>query len=279
MSDPVFIVDAERLGAADRIVLDGDEGRHAAVVRRIRTGEAVELTDGSGNVARCVVVAADRAGLVCEVRERTEEPPAAPRIVVAQALPKGDRGEIAVETMTEVGVDEIVPWFAQRMVTRWQGDRGNRALRRWQVTAREAAKQSRRAWLPDVADPVTTAVLAQRLAGAEQAIVLHEDAAEPIGDLPLPVTGEVVLVVGPEGGITPDELAVFDAAGAVRVTLGPTVLRTSTAGTVAAAVVFSRTARWRDAPGRRWSWGATRPGSSVSRTSAGDLPHRTGRPR
>jgi 16S rRNA (uracil1498-N3)-methyltransferase len=223
-------------------------------VRRIRTGEAVELTDGSGNVARCVVVAADRSGLVCEVRERAEEPPAAPRIVVAQALPKGDRGEIAVETMTEVGVDEIVPWFAQRMVTRWQGDRGDRALRRWRATAREAAKQSRRAWLPAVTDPVTTAVLAQRLSGAEQAIVLYADATQPIGDVPLPKTGEVVLVVGPEGGITPDELAVLDAAGAVRVRLGPTVLRTSTAGTVAAGVVLSRTGRWHGGPDRRRPW-------------------------
>jgi 16S rRNA (uracil1498-N3)-methyltransferase len=254
VSDPVFIVDAERLGAADRIVLDGDEGRHAAVVRRIRSGETVELTDGRGNVARCVVVAADRSGLVCEVRERAEEPPAAPRIVVAQALPKGDRGEIAVETMTEVGVDEIVPWFAQRMVTRWQGDRGDRALRRWRATAREAAKQSRRAWLPAVTDPVTTAVLAQRLSGAEQAIVLYADATQPIGDVPLPKTGEVVLVVGPEGGITPDELAVLDAAGAVRVRLGPTVLRTSTAGTVAAGVVLSRTGRWHGGPDRRRPW-------------------------
>jgi 16S rRNA (uracil1498-N3)-methyltransferase len=247
----MFIVDTERLSAADRIMLDGDEGRHAAVVRRIRPGETVELTEGRGNVARCVVVAADRSGLVCEVWERAEVPPAAPRIVVAQALPKGDRGEIAVETMTEVGVDEIIPWFAQRTVTRWRGDRGDRALRRWRATAREAAKQSRRAWLPEVADPVTTAVLAQRLAGAEQAIVLHEDATQPIGDMAMPKTGEVVLVVGPEGGITPDELAVFDAAGAVRVALGPTVLRTSTAGTVAAAVVLSRTGRWRAGPDRR----------------------------
>jgi 16S rRNA (uracil1498-N3)-methyltransferase len=249
----MFIVDPERLSATDRIVLDGDEGRHAAVVRRISRGEAVELTDGRGNVARCVVVAADRSGLVCEVRERAEEPPVAPRIVVAQALPKGDRGEVAVETMTEVGVDEIIPWFARRTLTRWQGDRGDRALRRWRETAREAAKQSRRAWVPEVADPVTTAALARRLSCAELAVVLHEEANLPIGDLQPPGLGELVLVVGPEGGIAPDELAVFDAAGAVQVSLGPAVLRTSTAGTVAAGVMLSRTARWRDGPGRRGS--------------------------
>lgn len=275
----MFIVDAERLRGAERIVLDGDEGRHAAAVRRVGRGETVELTDGRGNLARCVVVAADRSGLVCEVRERGGEPPAAPRIVVAQALPKGDRGEVAVETMTEVGVDEIIPWFARRTVTRWRGDRGDRSLRRWRATAREAAKQSRRAWVPEVADPVTTAALARRMSGADLAVVLHQEAGRPIGDLPLPEIGDVVLVVGPEGGITSDELAEFDAAGAVQVNLGPAVLRTSTAGTVAAGVVLSRTGRWRGGPGRYRSWGATRPGSSASRTSAGDPPRRTGRPR
>jgi 16S rRNA (uracil1498-N3)-methyltransferase len=275
----MFIVDAERLRGAERILLDGDEGRHAAVVRRLGRGETVELTDGHGSVARCVVVAADRSGLVCEVRERAEEPPPTPRIVVAQALPKGDRGEAAVETMTEVGVDEIVPWRAQRAVTRWQGDRGDRALRRWRSTAREAAKQARRAWVPEVADPVTTAALARRLSGAALAIVLHEEADRSIGDLPLPDLGELVLVVGPEGGITPDELAAFDSAGAVQVNLGPAVLRTSTAGTVAAGVMLSRTGRWRDGPSRHRSWSASRPGSSESRTSAEDPPHRTGRPR
>jgi 16S rRNA (uracil1498-N3)-methyltransferase len=245
MSAPMFIVDGERLRAADRVTLDGDEGRHAAVVRRIAAGEVVELTDGRGHLARCVVAASDRTGLVCDVRERVDMPLPTPRVVVAQALPKGDRGELAVETMTEVGVDQILPWFAQRCVTRWRGDRGAKALRRWRTTAREAAKQSRRVWLPDLPEPVTTPQLADRMATAALAIVLHEEAVDPLGTVRLPAQGEVVLAVGPEGGVAPDELAAFAAAGAVQASLGPTVLRTSTAGTVAAGIVLSRTRRWR----------------------------------
>lgn len=244
MSAPIFLVDRERLGSGERIMLDGDEGRHAAVVRRIEPGEQVDLTDGRGRLAHCLVVAADRTGLVCDVVERIDVPRAAPRIVVAQALPKGDRGELAVETMTEVGVDEIVPWSAQRCVTRWQGERGAKSLRRWRSTAREAAKQARRAWLPVVADPATTAELVARLRGATVGVVLHEAATTRLADVEPPDDGEVVLVVGPEGGVAPEELDAFTAARALQVGLGPTVLRTSTAGTVAAGVVLSRTGRW-----------------------------------
>jgi 16S rRNA (uracil1498-N3)-methyltransferase len=147
--------------------------------------------------------------------------------------------------MTEVGVDEVVPWLAQRCVTRWQGDRGARALRRWRTTAREAAKQSRRAWLADVTEPATTAQLADRMSAAALPIVLHEEASGPLSGVELPAEGEIVVAVGPEGGVAPDELDAFTAAGARLASLGPTVLRTSTAGTVAAGVILSRTARWR----------------------------------
>ena len=244
MSAPVFIADPVALHASDRVLLDGVEGRHAAVVRRIAVGELVELTDGRGHLARCVVVTADRNGITCDVQARSTVPEPQPRIVVAQAIPKGDRGETAVETMTEVGVDEILPWSAARCIVRWKGDRGEKALRRWRSTAHEAGKQSRRAWLPDVGELTSTTALAERLRGAAVGIVLHEEAAEPLGAVPLPEQGEIVLVVGPEGGITPDELAVFEAAGAVVARLGPTVLRTSTAGTVAAGVLLARTGRW-----------------------------------
>lgn len=225
-------------------MLDGDEGRHAAVVRRTQPGERVELTDGAGHVAWCVVTSADRSGLICEVESRYDVPPPAPRVVVVQALPKGDRGESAVETLTEVGVDEIVPWSAARCITRWKGERGEKALRKWRSTAREAAKQSRRAWLPYINDPATTAAVADRLASSALGIVLHETADDGLAAVPLPDDGEILVVVGPEGGVTPYELAAFTAAGAAVTRMGPTVLRTSTAGTVAAGVILSRTARW-----------------------------------
>jgi 16S rRNA (uracil1498-N3)-methyltransferase len=248
MSAPVFLVDRERLRASDRIVLDGAEGRHAAVVRRIGVGEAVELTDGFGHVARSVVVDADGSGLTCDVRTRIDVPAPTPRVVVVQALAKGDRSELAVEMMTEVGVDDIVPWPARRAIVHWTGERGAKALRRWRSTAREAAKQSRRAWLPVVTEPSTTEQVAERLTAAASALVLHEGAASPLGAVDPPDTGEIVLVVGPEGGIAPDELDVFTAAGAMPVSVGPTVLRTSTAGAVAVGVLLSRTSRWAVTP-------------------------------
>ncbi len=132
---------------------------------------------------------------------------------MVQALAKGDRGELAVETMTEVGVDEIVPWRASRCVARWEGERGAKSLGRWRATAREAAKQSRRPWLPVVTEPATTAQVAERLAGAALAVVLHEEAVAPIAQVPVPRVGEIVVVVGPEGGIAPDELAAFAERG------------------------------------------------------------------
>ncbi|PZF80415.1 16S rRNA (uracil(1498)-N(3))-methyltransferase [Jiangella anatolica] len=248
MTAPVFLADAAALRAADVVVLDGDEGRHAAVVRRIEVGETVELTDGAGQLARCLVVGVSKQGLTCEVVARVEVPEPRPRVVVAQAIPKGDRGETAVETMTEVGVDEILPWSAQRCMVRWTGERGDKALRRWRSTAREAAKQARRAWLPVVGDPVGTPGLAGRVAGAALAVVLHEEASEPLGAVNIPADGDILLVVGPEGGLAPEELDALATAGAVVARLGPTVLRTSTAGTVAAGIVLARTPRWTTRP-------------------------------
>ncbi|QFG25648.1 16S rRNA (uracil(1498)-N(3))-methyltransferase [Actinomadura sp. WMMB 499] len=243
MSPPVFLAAADAL-ERDRVVLDGPEGRHAATVRRLRPGERVDLTDGEGLLAECVVTAADRVSLTLEVAARHREPPPSPRLVVVQALPKGDRGELAVETMTEAGVDEIVPWAAARCVTQWRPDRREKALNRWRNAAREAGKQARRSRLPQLPDLASTAAVAGRLAGASAALVLHEDAAEPLSAVRPPADGEIVLVVGPEGGITEDELAAFGAAGGRPVRLGPTVLRTSTAGVAAAAVLLAATGRW-----------------------------------
>ncbi|WP_211198991.1 16S rRNA (uracil(1498)-N(3))-methyltransferase [Phytoactinopolyspora limicola] len=228
----------------DQVSLDGAEGHHAAVVRRVGVGERVDLTDGAGHVARCIVIAADRRGLTCEIQDRFDVPAPQPRLVAVQAVPKGERGEIAVETMTEVGVDEIVPWSAARCVVRWKAERATKALGRWRSTAREAAKQSRRAWLPQVGELASTRQVADRLREAALAVVLHEEASVGLGAIDLPDTGDVVVVIGPEGGVAPDELDTFAAAGAVAARLGPTVLRTSTAGTVAAGILLSRTRRW-----------------------------------
>jgi 16S rRNA (uracil1498-N3)-methyltransferase len=242
VSRPFFLV--ESLPAGSRYTLDGAEGRHAAVVRRLGAGEELVLADGRGGTASAVVTAAGQGGLAVSITGRAYAGPADPRLVVVQALAKGDRGELAVQAMTEAGVDEIVPWAARRCVVEWRGERGARAWQRWVSTAREAAKQARRPWLPQVGPAASTRAVADRLGAGAGSLVLHEDAAARLSTIELPAAGEIVLVVGPEGGIAPEELAAFEAAGARPVRLGDTVLRTSTAGVAALAVLSARLGRW-----------------------------------
>ncbi|MEU1570576.1 16S rRNA (uracil(1498)-N(3))-methyltransferase [Streptomyces collinus] len=245
MTAPVFVVEHFDAGGGGRYVLDGPEGRHAVSVKRLRAGEDVVLTDGAGRWADCVVLDTEgKDRLILQLDSVSEEPAEEPRVTVVQALPKGDRGELAVETMTEVGVDAIVPWAAARCITQWKGDRGVKALGKWRATAREAGKQSRRVRFPQVAEAATTKQVAALLAGADFAAVLHESGDAPLATADLPATGEIVLVVGPEGGVAPEELALFEEAGAQAYRLGRSVLRTSTAGTAAAAVLLARTGRW-----------------------------------
>lgn len=245
MTAPVFLADPETLaGAGDVVVLDGPEGRHAAVVRRLRAGEPVVLTDGRGRSADCVVVEASRSGLVCQVHGWRTTPPPSPRLVVVQALPKGDRAELAVQMLTEVGADVIVPWAAARCVVQWRGERATKALQRWRSHAREAAKQARRSWVPEVPDLAGTDDVAALLRTSALPLVLHEDAERALPAVEVPTAGDVTVVVGPEGGLTDEEVARLTGAGATAVRLGTSVLRTSTAGVVAAAALLSRTRRW-----------------------------------
>ncbi len=246
MTAPVFVVDRFDTDPGDRrYVLDGPEGRHAVSVKRLRSGEGVVLTDGAGRWAEGEVEATEgKDRLIVRLGRLVEEPEESPRLTVVQALPKGDRGEVAVETMTEVGVDAIVPWAASRCITQWKGERGLKALGKWRATAREAGKQSRRVRFPGVADAATSKQVASLLAEAEFAAVLHESGTEVLATAELPASGDIVLVVGPEGGVSPEELALFARAGAKPYRLGRSVLRTSTAGTAAAALLLGRTGRW-----------------------------------
>jgi 16S rRNA (uracil1498-N3)-methyltransferase len=244
VSLPFFWYDGLRTAApGDRLEVAGDEARHAHV-KRLRAGEQVVLTDGAGTSATVSVVAVEKTSMTVSVDDVSTTDPELPRVVVVQAIPKGDRGELAVEMLTEVGVDVIVPWAASRSVAVWRGDKATKAQARWRTTAREAAKQARRTWFPEVADMVDTSEVAALLQGASVPVVLHEAASGPIADLPVPGRGEIVVVVGPEGGISEDELAQFSAVGAEPVRLGTSVLRTSTAGVAATAALLART-RWR----------------------------------
>lgn len=248
MSAPLFVVDGAGARAAavgQEITLSGAEGRHAVSVSRVEVGERIDLGDGAGRVLATVVERIEGSDrLIARVLEVVDLPPSRPHVVVVQALPKGDRGEAAVQTLTEVGVDEIVPWTAERCIARWVGDRAVRGRAKWTAAAHAAGKQSRRAHFPVVGKVADTAAVEARIRRAVTAMVLHEEATQRLHGVNLSAEGEILLIVGPEGGVSPAELSRFSEAGAVPVRLGPSVLRTSTAGTVAAGIVLSRTARW-----------------------------------
>jgi 16S rRNA (uracil1498-N3)-methyltransferase len=241
MTPPLFLLDP--LPAEESFLLTGDEGRHAARVRRLAVGESLRVGDGHGAVADCMVTELLVDGLRCSVLARRTEPRPQPWVVVVQALPKGDRGELAVAMLTELGVDEIVPWAAERSIAQWRDARGVKALEKWRRTSSEAAKQSRRVRVPVVAELANTAQIAERL-HAGTGLVLHERASALLAEAVLPSDGKLVLVVGPEGGISDDELGAFASSGALAVRLGEAVLRTSTAGVAALAALSPRLGRW-----------------------------------
>lgn len=249
MTLPLFLLDPGRASAArvgGPVVLDGAEGRHAVTVRRIGVGERVLLTDGRGRVLEVEVTGTEPTVLTSRVLAARSEPEPRPRFVLVQALAKGGRDEDAIEASTELGVDEVVPWQAARSIVRWRGEKATKALAKWESVVVAAAKQSRRARVPVVSPAVTTAEVTARCRPGALVLVLHEDASERLSELrtdDLDRVDEIDLVVGPEGGIGPEELEALAAAGARPVRLGPTVLRTSTAGPAALAVLASRV-RW-----------------------------------
>lgn len=246
--------------AGELAVLGGEEGFHAATVRRIRPGEQVLLGDGAGVLATCQVEQASRDQLTARVVERRTVPPPAPPVTVVQALPKSERSELAIELATEAGADAFVAWQADRCVARWDGPRAAKGLRRWQSVARAAAGQSRRAHVPPVDGVLSTAELVswvrEQVTGGTTVLVLHDAAGAGLPSVSAATA--LALVVGPEGGITDVELTALTDAGAVAARLGPTVLRTSTAAAVALGALGVLTPRWATAAGEPLGPGSTR---------------------
>ncbi|WP_314037952.1 16S rRNA (uracil(1498)-N(3))-methyltransferase [Dietzia sp. CH92] len=234
------------------VVLDGPEGRHAGSALRVRPGEAIRVGDGRGAVADCVVTTTSSGRVEAEVVSRLDVPRPTPEVTVVQALPKSERSELAVELATEAGADRIVPWQAERCVSRWTGPKVDKGRAKWANAARAAAKQSRRAWEPEIGDLVDSTALAALVASevdaGARALVLHEEGATGFADAVTaagPVR-RVLVVVGPEGGVSDAELGALTAAGAGPVILGPEVLRTSTAAAVALGALGVLTPRWSD---------------------------------
>ena len=242
MTDPLFLIDLgpELPAPGAQVALTGEEGRHAAVVRRIRVGETVVLSDGQGRGLRGTVSESSKTGLTVDVVDQLISEPGPVRFVAVQALAKGDRSELAIEMLTEMGIDEIVPWQSSRSIVKWTAERGAKSLARWRSTVREATKQSRRLRIPEVSEPVNTADLVRRIGTADVAVILHEDADQPLSAIAVPESGEVLMIIGPEGGIAPEELNSFQQAGGALVSLGEGVLRTSTAGLAALATLKLR---------------------------------------
>ena len=227
------------------IAIEGAEAKHIVSVSRTRAGEALTVSNGCGLVVDGTVTSAEPSRVVARVDAVTRVEPQRPRLVLVQALAKGDRDELAVQASVELGVDEVVPWQASRSVSRWQGDKAVKGVQRWRTIVREATKQSMRAWLPDVSAPATTADVTSR-ARTDRVLVLEPGAATRLSDIRI-VSGDdrdIVVVVGPEGGIAPDESERLAEAGAEAVRLGSSVLRTSSAGPAALAVLNVALGRW-----------------------------------
>lgn len=235
MTEALFLADFREPRPGDELTLAGDEGRHAVAVRRITVGETIMLADGAGTAVRGPVLSTDKASLIMRVEDVLRTPVDRVRFIAAQALAKGDRAELAVEMMTELGVDEIVPWQASRSIVKWVPDRAERHLARWRSSAREATKQSRRYRVPVVTVPMSTRELALRIPETALTLLLDESAEGALASLELPSAGDVMVVIGPEGGIAPEELAALVAAGGIAVRISDGILRTSTAGVVALA--------------------------------------------
>jgi len=255
MSAPVFLADGADLSTYEQgatFYLDGEEGRHAGVVHRRTRGENIDIVDGAGIRLRCIIDSVDQGHLTLTVAENIVESPHKFEFVLVQALAKGDRDEMAIEAATEVRIDGVVPWQADRSIVVWRGPRAAKSQARWVATIRAATKQARRAQIPWVGEPADSKALGKLVATTVEAgghaIVLHEEATMPIGNIELTALEgtrtRVLLIVGPEGGMTEREVETLTAAGAKLGRLGPHVLRTSTAGPVALSVLSHTTGRW-----------------------------------
>ena len=255
MTLPVFLSEdltpsLDALSVGEAATLAGAEGRHAASVRRIGAGEWVDVVDGAGLRGTCEVSGSDKSSLSLVVRTLVREDTPRPEVILVQALAKGGRDEAAVEICTEIGIDRVIPWASQRAIVQWKGPKADKGRAKWEGVARAAAKQSRRAFVPTVEGVMDSRELTSWVASltdeAGVAFVCHEEASESLGaalaslqeagaDASLPP--RVALIIGPEGGIGPEETSALVDAGARMIGLGANVLRSSTAGAVALTLI------------------------------------------
>lgn len=250
MSNPLFYAEHGALApirVGDTAVLTGGEARHAAQVMRLAPGEWADVADGTGRRVRGPVVSAAPDRLEVTAESVTDEPAPAPELVLVQALAKGDRDLLAVQTATELGIDAVHPWQAERSIVRWRAEKAAKAVSKWDAALLSAAKQARRTRVPRTQKTLDGVAVASVCGPGALVLVLHEDATESLGEVldeawgepaaGLPPVERIMLVVGPEGGISPAEVEALTGSGGRPVLLGRNVLRTSTAGPAAVAVL------------------------------------------
>ena len=251
MSLPVFRIDPADMNAEPGAILtlEGAEGRHAVTVKRLRVGEKFMIGDGAGTLAVCRVTDIDGKdalhATVDGVKNVSRQKPA---VTIVQGIPKGDAADLAVDLATEAGVDRIIPWQAERCIAQWSGSKKDKGQAKWQKTAIEAAKQSRRAWDPEVTPVATLDDIVKLVSETQKAsgvvAILHESARVKFASLPFNRATSIVLIVGPEGGLTKEEITALETAGGQSVIMGPTVLRSAAAGAVALGAMGVLTERW-----------------------------------
>jgi len=256
MTPPVFYVQPDELSGkqvGSIVELTGDEGRHAATVKRLRVGQAIAIADGLGLVALGRVHSVpDKTTITLAVEQLAHLSPPTPKLTVVQALIKGERMERAIETLTEVGVDEIICWAAASSVVRLDAPGASKALDKWTRRAKESSKQARRVLPAQVSGIISTQELVLQISAGSTVLILDENAPFSLADVEM--GGEdLMIVVGPEGGLTDEERHELTEVGGRRVHMGPAVLRASTAGTVAAGVVLSLGGRWSPDGGLAWN--------------------------
>jgi 16S rRNA (uracil1498-N3)-methyltransferase len=245
MVEPLFFAEeAELASIGETFTLSGPEAKHASVVRRMSAGEAIQLTNGRGLRIRGLVASSAQEFLVIKVSSAEIEPQPAVQITLVQALAKGDRDELAIQAATELGVNQVIPWQAERSISRWDGNKIEKGVQRWQLIVQEAAKQALRVWVPAVGEALSTKQLAGLVKTFNQVLVLDPTAEVGLTSADLIQAGTLAIVVGPEGGISNAELNLLEAAGAARVHLGQHVLRTSTAGMAAISALQAKLGVW-----------------------------------
>ncbi|MGA0112968.1 MAG: 16S rRNA (uracil(1498)-N(3))-methyltransferase [Candidatus Nanopelagicaceae bacterium] len=236
---PLFIVD--NLPNSGSLEIDGDEAKHAISSLRIKNGELISVTDGKGGRADAQVISVTGKTFVVELNNYQQEPSSQIKLTVVQALTKGDRARETIELLTEAGVDQIIPWSAQRCVGQWKDD----ALEKWRVWSKEATKQSRRSWIPEISEIQTTIDIVKRVKDSELSLIFHETGEKKLSQvLSEKSPSSLLLIIGPEGGISETELEAFKLAGAIEVSMGKPVFRSAHAGAAALAAVQTGLKVW-----------------------------------